>query len=155
MGQKLKQQMLDSQGYLKLKADDATDLKVFAAYLQDSLTISKDIKFLEKNKTFICIFNRFMWEDAEKGIFRDNKRIRSAFKINDVRSVKSKNINVKEKKILEFLTINIEESENKNIDINLLFSGNMTISVNVETIDATLEDFSDSWKTKIKPVHKI
>ena len=147
--------MLDSQGYLKLKADDATDLKVFAAYLQDSLTISKDIKFLEKNKTFICIFNRFMWEDAEKGIFRDNKRIRSAFKINDVRSVKSKNINVKEKKILEFLTINIEESENKNIDINLLFSGNMTISVNVETIDATLEDFSDSWKTKIKPVHKI
>ena len=155
MGQKLKQQMLDSQGYLKLKADDATDLKVFAAYLQDSLTISKDIKFLEKNKTFICIFNRFMWEDAEKGIFRDNKRIRSAFKINDVRSVKSKNINVKEKKILEFLTINIEESENKNIDINLLFSGNMTISVNVETINATLEDFSDSWKTKIKPVHKI
>jgi len=155
VGQKLKQQMLDSQGYLKLKADDATDLKVFAAYLQDSLTISKDIKFLEKNKTFICIFNRFMWEDAEKGIFRDNKRIRSAFKINDVRSVKSKNINVKEKKILEFLTINIEESENKNIDINLLFSGNMTISVNVETINATLEDFSDSWKTKIKPVHKI
>ena len=147
--------MLDSQGYLKLKADDENDLKVFAAYLQDSLTISEDIKFLKKNKTFICIFNRFMWEDAEKGVFRDNKRIRSAFKINDVRSVKSKNINVKEKKILEFLTINIEESENKNIDINLLFSGNMTISVNVETIDATLEDFSDSWKTKIKPVHKI
>ena len=147
--------MLDSQGYLKLKADDENDLKVFAAYLQDSLTISEDIKFLKKNKTFICIFNRFMWEDAEKGVFRDNKRIRSAFKINDVRSVKSKNINVKEKKILEFLTINIEESENKNIDINLLFSGNMTISVNVETINATLEDFSDSWKTKIKPVHKI
>ena len=147
--------MLDSQGYLKLKADDENDLKVFAAYLQDSLTISEDIKFLKKNKTFICIFNRFMWEDAEKGVFRDNKRIRSAFKINDVRSVKSKNINEKEKKILEFLTINIEESENKNIDINLLFSGNMTISVNVETINATLEDFSDSWKTKIKPVHKI
>tara|TARA_B100000614_G_C14501735_1_gene474935 strand:+ start:856 stop:1299 length:444 start_codon:yes stop_codon:yes gene_type:complete len=147
--------MLDSQGYLKLKADDENDLKVFAAYLQDSLTISEDIKFLKKNKTFICIFNRFMWEDAEKGVFRDNKRIRSAFKINDVRSVKSKNINIKEKKIIEFLTINIEESENKNININLLFSGNMTISVNVETINATLEDFSDSWKTKIKPVHKI
>ena len=147
--------MLDSQGYLKLKADDENDLKVFAAYLQDSLTISEDIKFLKKNKTFICIFNRFMWEDAEKGVFRDNKRIRSAFKINDVRSVKSKNINIKEKKIIEFLKINIEESENKNININLLFSGNMTISVNVETINATLEDFSDSWKTKIKPVHKI
>jgi hypothetical protein len=147
--------MLDNQGYLKLKADDDNDLKVFAAYLQDSLTVSGDIKYLEKNKTFICIFNRFMWEDAEKGIFRDNKRIRSAFKINDAKSVKSKNISKKENQVLEFLTINIEASENKNININLLFSGNMTISVNVEAINATLEDFSDSWKTKIKPVHKL
>ena len=96
-----------------------------------------------------------MWEDAEKGIFRDNKRIRSAFKINDAKSVKSKNISKKENKVLEFLTINIEASKNKNININLLFSGNMTISVNVEAINATLEDFSDSWKTKIKPVHKL
>ena len=43
--------MLDNQGYLKLKADDDNDLKVFAAYLQDSLTVSGDIKYLEKNTT--------------------------------------------------------------------------------------------------------
>jgi len=147
--------MLDNQGYLKLKADDKNDLKVFAAYLQDSITVPQDIKYLEKNRAFICLFNRFMWEDAEKGVFRDNKRIRSAFKINDVRSVKSKNLNQKEKKALEFLTINIEQDNQENININLLFSGNMTISVNVEAINATLEDFSDSWKTKIKPIHKI
>jgi len=147
--------MLDNQGYLKLKADDKNDLKVFAAYLQDSITVPQDIKYLEKNRAFICVFNRFMWEDAEKGVFRDNKRIRSAFKINDVKSVKSKNLNQKEKKALEFLTINIEQDNQENIYINLLFSGNMTISVNVEAINATLEDFSDSWKTKIKPIHKI
>jgi len=147
--------MLDNQGYLKLKADDKNDLKVFAAYLQDSITVPQDIKYLEKNRAFICVFNRFMWEDAEKGVFRDNKRIRSAFKINDVKSVKSKNLNQKEKKALEFLTINIEQDNQENININLLFSGNMTISVNVEAINATLEDFSDSWKTKIKPIHKI
>ena len=147
--------MLDNQGYLKLKADDKNDLKVFAAYLQDSITVPQDIKYLEKNRAFICVFNRFMWEDAERGVFRDNKRIRSAFKINDVKSVKSKNLNQKEKKALEFLTINIEQDNQENININLLFSGNMTISVNVEAINATLEDFSDSWKTKIKPIHKI
>ena len=147
--------MLDNQGYLKLKADDNNDLKVFAAYLQDSVTIPQDIKYLKKNKTFICVFNRFMWEDAEKGIFRDNKRIRSALKIDEVISVKSKNLDPKEKKALEFLTINVHEDNKKYININLLFSGNMTISVRVEAINATLEDFSDSWKTKIKPVHKI
>ncbi len=147
--------MLDNQGYLKLKANDKNDLKVFAAYLQDSVIIPQDIKYLEKNKTLICVFNRFMWEDAEKGIFRDNKRIRSAFKIDEVRSVKSKNLNPNEKKALEFLTINIEQDNKENININLLFSGNMTISVSVEAINATLEDFSDSWKTKTKPFHKI
>jgi len=147
--------MLDNQGYLKLKADDKNDLKVFAAYLQDSITVPQDIKYLEKNRAFICVFNRFMWEDAERGVFRDNKRIRSAFKINDVKSVKSKNLNQKAKKVLEFLTINVEQDNQENININLLFSGNMTISVNVEAINATLEDFSDSWKTKIKPIHKI
>ena len=147
--------MLDNQGYLKLKADDKNDLKVFAAYLQDSITVPQDIRYLEKNKTFICIFNRFMWEDAEKGIFRDNKRIRSALKIDEVRSVKSKNLNSNENKALEFLTVNIEHDNKENININLLFSGNMTISVNVEAINATLEDFSDSWKTKTKPFHKI
>ena len=147
--------MLDNQGYLKLKANDKNDLKVFAAYLQDSITVPQDIKYLEKNKTFICVFNRFMWEDAEKGIFRDNKRIRSALKIDEVRSVKSKNLNPNEKKPLEFLTVNIEQDNKENININLLFSGNMTISVSVEAINATLEDFSDSWKTKTKPFHKI
>ena len=147
--------MLDNQGYLKLKANDKNDLKVFAAYLQDSVIIPQDIKYLEKNKTLICVFNRFMWEDAEKGIFRDNKRIRSAFKIDEVRSVKSKNLNPNEKKALEFLTVNIEPDNQENININLLFSGNMTISVSVEAINATLEDFSNSWKTKTKPFHKI
>lgn len=147
--------MLNNQGYLKLKADDKNDLKVFAAYLQDSITVPQDIKYLEKNKTFICVFNRFMWEDAEKGIFRDNKRIRSALKIDEVRSVKSRNLNPNEKKALEFLTVNIEQDNKENININLLFSGNMTISVSVEAINATLEDFSDSWKTKTKPFHKI
>ena len=31
--------MLDNQGYLKLKANDENDLKVFAAYLQDSCAV--------------------------------------------------------------------------------------------------------------------
>ena len=148
--------MLDHQGFLKLKADDENDLKVFAAYLQDSLINPSDVKFLKKNKSLICLFNRFMWEDAEKGVFRDNKRIRSALKINDVLSVRSKKINVRQKnKILEFLTINITEDKNKNFNINLLFSDNITISIVAETINATLEDFSDSWKTKVKPIHRI
>ena len=148
--------MLDNLGHLKLRANDANDLKVFAAYLQDSLIKVEDIKFLEKNRSLICIFNRFMWEDAEKGILRENKRIRSALKIDDVKSVKSKKIDPKKNKdVLEYLTINTEVTKEENFNINLIFSDDINISANVEIINATLEDFSDSWTTKIKPIHKI
>ena len=61
---------------LRLTGNNKDDLKVISAYLQDSLIAVRDIVFLKKNKTFIMIANRFMWEDIEKGIFRENKRIR-------------------------------------------------------------------------------
>ena len=55
---------------LKLIGKNHEDLKVISAYLQDSVVIIRDIVFLKKNRTFIMIVNRFMWEDVEKGIFR-------------------------------------------------------------------------------------
>ena len=148
--------MLDNQGFLKLKADDKNDLKVFAAYLQDSITTPKEIKFLEKNKAFICIFNRFMWEDAEHGVFRENRRIKSAIVFKSILRVKSKNINIKNKsRILEFLALESKKLKNNNYNLKLIFSGDAVISMEAEFIDSTLEDFSDSWITKYKPKHKI
>ena len=60
---------------LKLLALNHDDLKVLSAHLQDSVTLVKDIIFLKKSRTFLMMVNRFMWEDVERGIFRENKRI--------------------------------------------------------------------------------
>ena len=59
---------------LKLLGRNQEDLKVISAYLQDSIVAIKDIAFLKINRTFIMVVNRFMWEDIEKGVFRENKR---------------------------------------------------------------------------------
>ena len=59
---------------LKLLGKNQEDLKIISAYLQDSILIVKDIVFLKQNRTFIMIVNRFMWEDVEKGIFRQKCR---------------------------------------------------------------------------------
>ena len=83
---------------LKLIGRNSEDLKTISAYLQDSVVVQKDIIFLKANKIFIMLVNRFMWEDAEKGLFRENKRIRCALKFNQVLSVISKNINQKKKR---------------------------------------------------------
>ena len=91
---------------LKLIGKNQDDLKVISAYLQDSIVTVKDIVFLKQNKSFIMIVNRFMWEDVEKGVFRQNKRIRCAVKFEEVIKVESKNINQKNKnKPLECLAI--------------------------------------------------
>ena len=88
----------DERINLKLIGKNQDDLKVLSAYLQDSIVNVKDIAFLKKNRTFVMIVNRFMWEDVEKGIFRQSKRIRCAIKFEEVFKVRSKNINQKNKK---------------------------------------------------------
>jgi hypothetical protein len=138
-----------------LLAEDVHDLNVFSAYLQDSVIVANDIKFLRKTKKLICVFNRFMWEDAEKGIFRANKRIRSALVFDNVLMVKSKGINPKKRnKILEFLAIQTE-IKNNYFDVRLIFSGDSILLVKAEEIESSLEDFGKTWETNYKPMHKI
>jgi hypothetical protein len=148
--------MINQVTQLKLLANDEKDLKIFSAYLQDGVILTQDIKFLKKNKTLVCIFNRFMWEDAEHGVFRENRRIKSAIVFKSILRVKSKNINIKNKsRILEFLALESKKLKNNNYNLKLIFSGDAVISMEAEFIDSTLEDFSDSWITKYKPKHKI
>ena len=107
---------------LKLIGKNEEDLKIISAYLQDSVVIAKNIIYLKKNKTFIMIVNRFMWEDVEKGIFRRNKRIKCAVRFEDVVSVKSRNINQKNnKKPLEYLAIRSRLDSNSLYKIKIFF----------------------------------
>ena len=107
---------------LKLLGKNQEDLKVISAYLQDSIVILGDMVFLKKNKTFVMIVNRFMWEDVEKGLFRKNKRITCAIKFEEVITVKSKNINQKKKnKLLECLAIECEQNSDETYKIRIFF----------------------------------
>jgi hypothetical protein len=108
----------DEKGNLKLIVRNREDLKVISAYSQDSIVAVKDITFLKKNRIFIMIINRFMWEDIERGINRQSKRIRCALKFEGILKVKSKKINQKKKnKRLECLAIECNEILSKNNEI--------------------------------------
>ena len=84
----------DAKNNLKLMGNNHEDLKVISAYSQDSIVAVKDMVFLKKNRIFLLIINRFMWEDIEKGIYRQNKRIRCAIKFEGILKVKSKKIEI-------------------------------------------------------------
>ena len=140
---------------LKLLGRNQEDLKVISAYLQDSIVTIKDIVFLKLNRTFVMVLNRFMWEDIEKGVFRENKRVRCAVKFEEVLKVESKNINQENKnKKLECLAVESAEIEN-GFRIKIFFSGDSIITVTSETLEVTLNDVGSPWNVKYAPKHKI
>ena len=146
----------DKKSNLKLIGKNEEDLKIISAYLQDSVVIIKDIVFLKKNRTFVMILNRFMWEDVEKGVFRQNKRVRCALKFEEVTKVQSKNINQKNKnKPLEYLAIKSSSIFDNYFKIKIFFSGGGIITIISEVIEVTMNDLGKSWNVKYFPAHKI
>ena len=146
----------DEQTNLKLIGKNQEDLKVISAYSQDSIVNVKDMVFLKENRTFVMIANRYMWEDVEKGVFRQNRRIRCAVKFEEVLAVKSKNINQKNKnKPLEFLAIECNLIADNNYDIIFFFPGDSVITLVSEAIEVVMHDLGKPWNVKHVPIHKI
>ena len=147
---------MDERVNLKLLGKHQEDLKIISAYLQDSIIIVKDIVFLKESRIFIMIVNRFMWEDVEKGVFRQNKRIRCAVKFEEAIKVESKNINQKNKnKPLECLAIKCSSIFDETYKIKIFFAGNSIITIISEVIEVALHDLGKPWNVKHIPIHKI
>ena len=141
---------------LKLIGKNIEDLKTISAYCQDSIVKIKDLVYLKENKIFVMMLSRFMWEDIEKGVFRNYKRIKSVLKFNFIESVLAKNINQHQKnRNLELLAIKSNYNQNNLYDINLIFSGNSIILLKSEEIEVMLEDQEYFWEIKHSPKHKI
>ena len=140
---------------LNLIGKSQEDLKVISTYSQDSIVVVKDMVFLEKNRTFVMIINRFMWEDIERETLRQNKRIKCAIKFEGVLKVKSKKINQKNRdKRLECLAIECTEILNKNHEIKIFFSGGSIITLILESIEVIMHDLGKAWNVKHIPKHK-
>ena len=141
---------------LKLIGKNIEDLKTISAYSQDSIVKIKDIVYLKENKIFIVMLSRFMWEDLEKGVFRNYKRIKSVLKFNFIENVLAKNINQQQKnRNLELLAIKSNYNQNNLYDTSLIFSGNNIILLKSEEIDVMLDDQEYFWEVKHSPKHRI
>tara|TARA_B100000586_G_scaffold198918_1_gene147248 strand:+ start:524 stop:970 length:447 start_codon:yes stop_codon:yes gene_type:complete len=148
--------MIKDINRLKLIGRNIQDLRTISAYCQDSIIKINDLIYLKENKIFIMMLSRFMWEDIEKGVFRNYKRIKSVLKFNFIENVLVKNINQQQKnRNLELLAIKSNYNQNNLYDINLIFSGNSIALLKSEEIDVMLDDQKYYWKVKHSPKHKI
>ena len=141
---------------LKLIARTEEDLRVVSAHLQDAILNTSDVANKKKNKIFLLQLNRFMWEDVEKGVFRNNKRIRTVLKFENVLNVHSKNIEQNKKDMfLDFLAIETNKMPDNNYEMKIIFAGDSIIKVITEVIEVSLDDQGDAWETKNKPKHQV
>ena len=146
----------DVEKKLKLIGENQKDLKIMSAYVQDSIVNIGDIVFLEKNRIFIMLVNRFMWEIVDKEAHRQNKRIRCAIKFEGILKVKSKKVNQKNRnKRLECLAIKCNKILNENYQINFFFAGGGIITLISESIEVVMHDLHLPWNVKHIPKHKI
>ena len=54
----------DEGAALKLRAEDAEDLAVISACLQDALVAVRDLAYAPEDRSFLFVANRFRWESG-------------------------------------------------------------------------------------------
>ena len=71
----------DENSKLNLLSRDVNDLMVVSSMLQDAIVSAEDMAYLEKERAFVMVVNRFQWEQParmgqEKGYILGSVSIR-------------------------------------------------------------------------------
>jgi len=135
---------------LKLLAQDADDLAVISAALQDAVAKIGDIRWDASARTLTLACNRFRWESgAKKG-----ERIRSALQLGDVTGVQARKLRRDAKgAVVELLSVAFEPGEAPGGAVLLTFAGGGDLKVTVDCLDVILADVSQAWSTPRRPGH--
>ena len=133
---------------LKLLAQDAADLSIISAALQDAVAQVGDITFEARTRRLTILFNRFRWESGTR------QRVRSALQIGGVLEIQTRKIRREvSEAVVELLAIWFEAGEQPEGVLTLSFAGGGDMRVRVECIDAILADVSEPWPTPRTPTH--
>ena len=126
---------MDKKYLAKIIAKDSQGLKLISAYCFEAKVKINELKYLKKNQIFLIFLQRFNRENE-----KNSQKINSVCKFEFVETVKSKNINQKDKDlILELITIDLLKNKNK-FEINLIFNNNSLITLFTEIVEVTLDD---------------
>ena len=134
---------------LQLLAEDADDLAVISAALQDAVAKVGDISYEARSRRLTIAFNRYRWEAGTR------QRVRSALQVGGVMSVKARKIRRDRRDaVVDLLAIAFEPAEAPGGVLTLTFAGGGDLRAEVECVDAVLADVSAPWPTPRAPTHE-
>lgn len=140
---------------LRLHAEDAEDLEIVAAHLQDAVALVKDLVYLPKSRRFAAVFNRYRWESG--GDRESGERIRCGVHIDGVLAAKSSNIlHERSDGVLSLLTMRfLPDDEPPGGIVEMVFSGGGTVRLTIDAIDVHLGDIGEAWSASARPQHTV
>jgi len=142
------------QSDVTLAIEDAEDLEIVSARLQDAVAPLKDLAWLPKTRRFAALFNRFKWEDKRK---RADLRVKALLHFDDVLSVKSKGLKRgAPDAVISLLAIRFtpKGGDDPAGSVELVFAGGGTIRLEVECLSAGLTDVGGEWAARGRPDHE-
>lgn len=144
--------------HLRLVALDAEDLQVISAHVQDAVLRVGDMVFLPRENRFAMVLNRFNWEKAlegrERKVHQVFERRRAGLHFDRVLAVRSQHLDRTAKdNALELLAVHFTETDVPAGTISLVFAGGGEIQLDVECIEAQLQDLDAAWETVRMPEH--
>jgi hypothetical protein len=143
-----------TDGGLRLMAEDEEDLAIISAHLQDAVMRIGDIVYLPKSRRFAAFMNRYCWEGCPEGTV--GERTRSGLHFNNVLKVKAINVRQDDPEaVAELLALTFEPKGEEAGHVDLLLAGGGRIRLEVEAIEATLRDISETWPARARPAHLL
>tara|TARA_R110002051_G_scaffold37619_1_gene80606 strand:- start:286 stop:771 length:486 start_codon:yes stop_codon:yes gene_type:complete len=131
---------------LRLLAEDAVDLQIMSAALQDAILRPADVTWEPGARTLTIALSRFCWECG-------GTRVMAAMQFGDVLAVKSRRLPRAPETAMELLAIDFEPGEAPGGRVMLMFAGGGDLRIDVECLDAVVADLSERWPVRVSPVH--
>jgi hypothetical protein len=138
---------------LRLLAQDAEDVQVLSAALQDAIAKVGDINYEPAARRLTIALNRFRWE-GQGGL--GSERVRSALQVGSVLRVRARRVKREPRDaVIELLAVEFTPGEPPGGRLLLRFAGGADLEVEVECLDAVLADISHPWPSRHAPRHKL
>jgi hypothetical protein len=153
-----------SGGSLRLRAEDAEDLAVISACLQDALVAVRDLAYDRVARVFLLVANRFRWEGGgsadEEAAF---ERTLCGLAFDEIDDVMYRGFHRgEEDRILSLLAIQPSPARvapagasAAGAMIDLEFAAGATIRLTAAAIRCRAHDFGEPWPTAWQPGHDL
>lgn len=141
---------------LRLKAESAEDLAVISTLTQDAVGKVANVQYMPRRRRFSMLIYRFRWEDRARAMRekRAFERVATALTIDDVLRARVAGISPREREtVFNLLSLEFEAGEDGAGVVTLTCSGDATIRLEVECVNAALVDLTRPWAAGGQPQH--